>query len=173
MIIAYLISNPQFNIWNISYITSQWTFLEPSFLGFFDELWDEHRLLKVAIKCFCPSSTLSSGNFLKQLALLDPCLQSALVQSAQKQKHLVILRMSRVFVRCKGVIFGMNFNGPVTFQFIFYWISVRFTGANKRSLCVLTDGVMFVDSPLFLSFKRTPTQNTSFFFLPLEKKLLL
>ena len=38
---------------------------------------------------------------LKQLALLDPCLQSALDQTAQEQKHHVIFYMSRVFVGYK------------------------------------------------------------------------
>ena len=56
------------------------------------------------MKYFCPTSTLSSGH-LKQLCLVDPCPQRALVQTAQEQKHLAILHMSRVFVRCKGVIF--------------------------------------------------------------------
>lgn len=42
---------------------------------------------------------------LKQLALLDPCLQSALVQPGQDQNCLVIPSMSIVFVRCKGVSF--------------------------------------------------------------------
>lgn len=47
---------------------------------------------------------------LKQLAHIEPRPQSALVQTAQEQKHRVILRIPRVFVRCKeggggGVIF--------------------------------------------------------------------
>ena len=46
---------------------------------------------------------------LKQLALLGPCPLSALFQTARGQKHPVILRMSRVFARCKVIFFfGMR-----------------------------------------------------------------
>ena len=74
-------------------------FIDPSFLGFLTYLlsFETNTALKITIKYRQARFRVA---ILKQLMLLDPYPQSALAQTAQEQKHLVILRVSRVFVRC-------------------------------------------------------------------------